>query len=212
MAEPNLAHLEEQSMTKPLEYIEWMDLWVTGADRSDLPRLLLVGDSIARSYFGLVEQAFEGRYLCARLCTSTSVCDDVFCRELSLLLDEYPFTVLHFNNGLHGGGYSLAVYRAGLERTWDFIAAHAPGARCIWAASTPVRVAQRVSELNTKQTEWVAERNRTAVEVARTRGIPVDDLFTPVLEHPEYFADDGVHYNAAGVAVLGEAVVKAVNT
>lgn len=54
------------------------------------------------------------------------------------------------------------------------------------------------------------ERNRTAAEVAAARGIPVNDLFTPVLEHPEYFADDGVHYNAAGVAVLGDAVVKAI--
>jgi len=197
-------------MSKPLEYIEWLDLWVTGADRSDLPRLLLVGDSIARSYFSAVEQAFEDRYLCARLCTSTCVCDEVFNRELSLLLDEYPFAVLHLNNGLHGGGYDLATYHAGLERSWDFIAAHAPGARCIWAASTPVRVPQHVVELNTKQTAWVAERNRTAAEVATARDIPVDDLFTPVLEHPEYFADDGVHYNAAGVAVLGETVVKAI--
>lgn len=126
---------------------------MTGADRSDLPRLLLVGDSIARSYFGTVEQTFEGRYQCARLCTSTCVCDESFNRELSLLLDEYPFAVLHFNNGLHGGGYDLATYRAGLERTWDFIATHAPGARCIWADSTPVRVALHVADLNTKQTE-----------------------------------------------------------
>jgi hypothetical protein len=197
-------------MTKPLEYIEWLDLWVTGADRETLPRLLLVGDSIARSYFGQVEQALEGKYLCARLCTSTCVCDDVFDRELGLLLDEYSFAVIHFNNGLHGGGYNLATYRSSLERSWDFIATHAPGATCIWAASTPVRVPSKVTELNTKQTEWVAERNSTAATVAGLRGIPVNDLFTPVLEHPEYFAEDGVHYNPAGVAVLGALVVKAV--
>ncbi|MHB1357551.1 MAG: SGNH/GDSL hydrolase family protein [Anaerolineae bacterium] len=197
-------------MTKPLEYIEWLDLWVTGADRNDLPRLLLVGDSIARSYFSVVDQALMDRYHCARLCTSTCVCDAVFIRELSLLLDEYTFDVVHFNNGLHGGGYDLATYRAGLERTWDFIAAHAPDARCIWAASTPVRVGLHVVELNTKQTEWVAERNRMAAEIAVARSIQVNDLFTPVLEHPEYFAEDGVHYNDAGVQVLGNAVVKAI--
>lgn len=197
-------------MIKPLEYIEWLDLWVTGADRSDLPRLLLVGDSIARSYFGVVDQAFCDRYQCARLCTSTSVCNETFDRELSLLLDEYPFAVIHFNNGLHGSAYDQAAYRAGLERTWDFIAAHAPGARCIWAASTPVRMSLHVADLNTQQTQWVAERNRTAAEVANARGILVNDLFTPVVDHPEYFADDGVHYNDAGVQVLGEVVVKAI--
>jgi hypothetical protein len=198
-------------MSKPLESIEWLDMWVTGADRNDLPRLLLVGDSITRSYFNFVEQAFEGRYLCARLCTSASVCNPTFFHELGLLLDDYTFELIHINNGLHGGDYDMAAYRAGLERTWDFIKEHAPGARCIWADSTPVRVAQQVKVLDNERTAWVARRNSTSDEVALARGIPVDDLFTPVLEHSEYFADDGVHYNAAGVAVLGTAVVKAIN-
>jgi len=192
---------------KPLEYIEWLDVWVAGADRSDLPRLLLVGDSIARSYYVHVDQALAGRFYCARLCTSTCVCDPLYLRELSLLLEEYSFALIHFNNGLHGGGYALDEYRAGIERTWDYISAHAPNARCVWAASTPVRWANRTTELNVERTAWVQERNRAAAEVAAARGIPVDDLFTPVRDHPEYFGDDGVHYNAAGVAVLGETVL-----
>ncbi len=196
-------------MAKPLEYIEWLDVWVAGADKTDLPRLLLVGDSIARSYYAHVDKALEGRYYCARLCTSTCVCDAAYLRELSLLLDEYPFALIHFNNGLHGGGYTLDEYRAGLERAWDFIAAHAPAARCIWAASTPVRWAAHVADLNVERTAWVAERNRAAAEIAAARGLPMDDLFTPVRDHPEYFSDDGVHYNAAGVAVLGDTVLAA---
>ncbi|MHB9031955.1 MAG: SGNH/GDSL hydrolase family protein [Anaerolineae bacterium] len=196
-------------MPKPLEYIEWLDLWVAGADKSDLPRLLLVGDSIARSYYGHVDKALEGKFYCARLCTSTCVCDDVYLRELGLLLEEYPFAVIHFNNGLHGGGYSLDDYRAGLERTWDYIALHAPMAQRIWAASTPVRYPKRVEELNVERTAWVIERNRVAAEVAGARHIPVDDLFSPVHMHPEYFSEDGVHYNPAGVAVLGDTVLKA---
>ncbi len=33
------------------ERIEWIDIWVTDADKNELPRVLLVGDSIARGYF-----------------------------------------------------------------------------------------------------------------------------------------------------------------
>ena len=35
------------------ERIEWADIWVTDADKDDLPRVLLIGDSITRGYFGL---------------------------------------------------------------------------------------------------------------------------------------------------------------
>ena len=30
------------------ERIEWADIWVTDADKDDLPRVLLIGDSITR--------------------------------------------------------------------------------------------------------------------------------------------------------------------
>lgn len=43
------------------ERIEWIDIWVTDADKDDLPRVLLVGDSITRGYFGAVEKHLEGK-------------------------------------------------------------------------------------------------------------------------------------------------------
>lgn len=39
------------------ERIEWIDIWVTDADKDGLPRVLLVGDSITRGYFGAVDGA-----------------------------------------------------------------------------------------------------------------------------------------------------------
>ncbi|MHB8974904.1 MAG: hypothetical protein ACYC4N_31125, partial [Pirellulaceae bacterium] len=38
------------------ERIEWADIWVTDADKNDLPRVLLIGDSITRGYFDGVEK------------------------------------------------------------------------------------------------------------------------------------------------------------
>ena len=49
-----------------LERIEWSDIWVTNADKDDLPRVLLVGDSITRQYFKTVEKALDGKANCAR--------------------------------------------------------------------------------------------------------------------------------------------------
>ena len=33
------------------ESIEWCDIWITHANETNLPRVLLIGDSIARDYF-----------------------------------------------------------------------------------------------------------------------------------------------------------------
>ena len=46
------------------------------------------------------------RYACARVTSSKCVADSTFAGELALVLDDYEFAVIHFNNGLHGWDYS----------------------------------------------------------------------------------------------------------
>ena len=191
------------------EAIEWCDIWVTGADADSPPRLLLVGDSIARSYFAHVEAELKGQFLCARLTTSASVCHPGFQRELALLLDNYRFPVIHINNGLHGWEYEDAEYAKGLRRVLAYIARRAPKSRLIWANTTPVRQVGDLSALDPR-TDRVRIRNRLAQAIAAARGLPVNDLFACVIDHPDCFANDGVHFNPAGQAALGRQVVQAV--
>jgi hypothetical protein len=197
---------ERKSSDMKRESIEWCDVWVMGATEAKLPRVLLIGDSIARSYYSGVEKSLEGKALCAQLATSKSLCDPSFLKELSLLLDDYDFTVIHINNGLHGWDYSEADYAAHLPLVLDFIRAHAKNAKLIWANTTPVRKGKAVTEVDPK-TDRVRERNRIADKIMGERNIPVDDLFGPVIDHPEFFSEDGVHFNATGVPVLAERVV-----
>lgn len=190
------------------EPIEWCDTWVAHADaEAALPRLLLVGDSIARSYHHGVEQRLAGRCHVARLATSRSVCDPAFCRELALLLDDYAFALVHLNNGLHGMDYNEVEYGRALGSVFDFLIQHGRRARVIWAHSTPLRRHDRPAEF-APQTARVAERNRIAHALAAARGIPVNDLFALVHDHPEFHAEDGVHFNTAGQAALAERVAE----
>lgn len=193
----------------PREYIEWRDMWVTGANDDAMPRALFVGDSIARSYFAQVEAELKGVFLCARMTTSTCVADKVMEKELALLLDDYRFAVIHFNNGLHGWGYDETSYAKGLNRVWAFIAERCPRSRLIWASTTPVR---RRDDLRAfaPETERVRERNRLARDIADTRKMPINDLFGCVVDHPEYFSEDGVHFNPEGQSVLGKQVARMV--
>jgi hypothetical protein len=191
------------------EHIEWCDIWVAGAEADRRPRLLLVGDSITRSYYDDVAKAIEGRLDGARLTTSKFVGDPGFAMELRLLLDQYEFAVIHFNNGLHGWDYSEAEYDAGLRAAFDLLAARAPRARLIWAHSTPVRKPGGGAALD-PSTGRVRERNRLAAALCRERAVPVNDLFAPLIDHPEYFSADGVHLVEAGRALLGAQVAAAV--
>jgi lysophospholipase L1-like esterase len=193
------------------ERIEWADIWVTDADKDDLPRVLLIGDSITRGYFGEVEKALAGKAYCARLTTSKCVSDPFFPDEVQLLLKQYRFAVIHFNNGLHGWGYTEDQYRDGLLRLMETFEKDAAGAKLIWATTTPVREANNLSQVSDR-TERVKARNRIAADIMQERGIPTNDLYGLVESHQVFFSADGVHFSGKGKEVQGAAVAEAVVT
>ena len=53
-----------------LERLEWSDVWVVDAERDNLPKVLLVGDSIVKGYYDQVEARMAGKAACARYATS----------------------------------------------------------------------------------------------------------------------------------------------
>lgn len=191
------------------ERIEWIDIWVTDADKSDLPRVLLVGDSITRGYFSGVEEQLAGKAYCARLTTSKCVSDPTFDDDLMLLLKQYEFSMIHFNNGLHGWGYSEEQYRDGLAKTVGALKEHVGADKLIWATTTPVR---EKSDLDTfaEKTGRVEVRNKLAAEIMTEQQIPTDDLFELVKDHPAWTSGDGVHFNGHGNEALAKQVAESV--
>src|SRR5437868_15374567 len=93
------------------EAIEWCDVWITHANETNLPRVLLIGDSIARDYFGEVEKRLAGRAFVGRLATSRFVADTVLHKEIESVLSGANFNVIVFNNGMHGWQHSEEEYR-----------------------------------------------------------------------------------------------------
>ena len=51
----------------------------------------------------------------AKLTTSACACDPAFLLELKCVLTQYAFDVIHFNNGLHGMGYTEEQYRTNVD-------------------------------------------------------------------------------------------------
>lgn len=187
------------------ERIEWLDVWVPGNDTKGLPRVLLVGDSITRSYYKEVEDRLAGKAIVARLTTSKSVGDPGLLAEVALVLSQTKFDVIHFNNGLHGWGYTEEDYARALPDLVAAIRKGAPGAKLIWASTTPVRVADKADAIDPK-TNRVVARNQIATDLMAKEKITTNDLFRLATEKPEWYSRDGVHFNPKGTAALGEQV------
>jgi len=190
-----------------LEKTEWNDIWVYDATQNDLPRVLLVGDSIVRGYFDAVRKDLAGKAYCARYATSMFMSNPDYLDELKIILKRYRFSVIHINNGLHGWEYTEEQYRQALPKLMDTLKKYGKGAAIIWATTTPRRTVEMVAPLVTDN-EKVKERNRIAVEYMTQHGIQVDDLFGLVAEHPEYYnlPQDGTHFKPQGQAVEGKQI------
>ena len=198
----NLAAAEPSAGPPSRESIEWCDIWISHANETNLPRVLLLGDSIVRDYYPEVEKHLAGKAFVARLSTSRFVADPVLLKEVALVLDGTKFDVIHFNNGMHGWLHSEAAYRKALPKLIKTIRSHAPNAKLIWAATTPLRDGKGVTS-DTKaeySDERIAARNAIAAEIMTAQKIPIDDLNAAVRGHPEYHSDN-VHFNGQGVQI-----------
>jgi hypothetical protein len=187
------------------ETIEWIDYWDPQANKSDLPRVLLLGDSITRGYYDVVASELKGKAIVVRFATSHWISDPMLLAEIALVLDNNKFDVIHFNNGMHGWQHSEDEYKAAFPVYLATIRQHAPSAKLIWATTTPVTMSGKPEQLDPK-TERVKVRNSIAHGFVTEAGIPEDDLFSFVLPHPEYHDMGGVHYLDAGKQAEGKEV------
>jgi lysophospholipase L1-like esterase len=141
----------------------------------------------------------------ARLATSKSLGDPALLDQVALILREQSFDVIHFNNGMHGDGYTEEEYGAALPGLLEILRRLAPRAKLMWASTTDVRVKNNIAQIDSK-TDRIVHRNQIAAALMTRRNIPIDDLFSVVKDHGEYHAEDGVHFNQHGIDILAAQV------
>jgi hypothetical protein len=100
------------------EDIEWCDVWLPYLNCNDLPRVFLIGDSITHAYYPEVEKRLAEKAFVGRLATSRSVGDPGLIREVETVLSQTHFDVIHFNNGMHGWGYSKPSMTSSSPNCW----------------------------------------------------------------------------------------------
>ena len=155
------------------ENIEWSVAYAYGLTDAtkDLPRVLLVGDSICNGYQGGVRELLKGKMNVSYWISSYCVTSAAYLPLLTIYLDEAKYDVIHFNNGLHSLGTPTVAYEKGMRRALQLIREKQPDAKLVWCSSTPLA--------NDVKTAKCRELNAAAAKVvAELGGIETDDLFS----------------------------------
>jgi len=195
---PDYSPPAKTQITMKRESTEWCQFYWFDTEASHLPRLLLIGDSIVAAHRQALARHLQGRATVAAFSTSKIVGDPTLPRELALALADYPIDLIVFNNGLHGLDHEDADYLRGLTELVELLRLNTR-ARLIWRNSTPITVQGNAAELDVRNA-IVIRRNAIADEIMAKAGIPVIDLYSDMLGHPEFCVGDGFHFNADGVA------------
>ncbi|MGE4490145.1 MAG: SGNH/GDSL hydrolase family protein [Kiritimatiellales bacterium] len=175
----------EQTQKIVREKIEWCDIWIPSAPETDLPRVLLVGDSITKGYYESVCKDLEGIAYCSKFATSACVSDPAFGEQLKAMFSQYKYDIVHFNNGLHGTGYTEEEYQAGYKKALLYIKNESPSSKIILALSTSLNSESDKNYLNSR----INERNRIVRELGKKYNAEINDLYSISKDHPEYYKD-----------------------
>jgi len=178
--------------------------WDFVQDDPDLPRVLLIGDSVSRGYTKSVRKALAGKANVHRApanCGPTSL----GLRKLDVWLGDGKWDVIHFNFGIHDRNTPVAEYSQRLEQLVERM--KKTGAKLVWANTTPIP-----DDPAKKQTAAsIVERNESATRIMQKHGVAIDDLFGAITPHLKDMQNpNNVHFNAAGYDFLGQRVGEAI--
>ena len=178
--------------------------WDFVQDDPQLPRVLLIGDSVSRGYTQAARKALTGK---ANVHRAPANCGPTASglKNIDVWLGDGKWDVIHFNFGIHDRGTPLADYTQRLEQLIERM--KTTGAKLIWASTTPIPD----DPARNQTAASIVQRNQAAAELMARHGIAVDDLFSAVTPHlAEMQNPDDVHFNAKGYEFLGQTVAASV--
>lgn len=187
------------------EYIEWTNTWIEGGDKKDLPRVLLLGDSIVSANRDYVQKELEGKFYIDKLATSRSFDQNFYWKQLDLFLSDTQaeYDIIFFNFGLHGFHISTEEYGMFLNVLANRL--KETRAKLCYMLTTPMVNLENNPEIEI-QKNLVIDRNNMAQKVMLENNIDVFDQYSPILGNMEIRSNDSYHYNEKGLKLQGKLV------
>lgn len=190
--------------------------------KADLPRVVLLGDSIRLSYAPIVEKALAGKATFHNPKANGGDSGNLLKNLDAWVIQQKP-DVVHFNAGIHDSKrfrktkeyqVSLEKYEANLRKIVERIRKETK-ATVLFAVTTPI-LSDRAGKQREKADyevleECVVEFNAVARKLMKELNVPVNDvraLFPDKASVEKAMTADGVHFTGEGSRMLGESVAK----
>lgn len=185
------------------EQFEWIHSWCDDTAKNDLPRVLLVGDSITHNYQEIVRELLRGICYVDYISTSYAIDTIMYNRLIEGFMLDSKYDLIHFNHGLHGIHMAKRSYKS---RVLKLLAKVEEKSKIVLAKTTVV-YKQGNKRLDSAWMKRVKERNDAMGEIASERGYSIDDLFSVSLSIPRNDRyEDGTHYLKGGNEIFAKAV------
>lgn len=188
------------------EKYEWIHSWCDETARTDVPRVLLIGDSITNGYQAKVREALRGICQVDYIATSYAIDAPFYSALVESFAADSHYDVIHFNHGLHGAHMTTDVYEAGMAALTEKLMAMG---KVILVTST--KTYNPGTDVPTEFHKLVVERNEALVRLSEKYGCAIDDLYAVSAALPmDAYSGDGTHFAEAGYDALCVAVVDSV--
>jgi len=182
---------------------------ITDASR---PRVLLVGDSIVNGYGAKVAELLKGKANVDIWITPSWLSSDLN-KQAQEVLQKAQYNVIHFNeSGLHAwdtGRIPDGQYGPLMRKYLSVLNSADPGARLIWASTTPVTAAGKPGELDPLD-KLISDRNDICKSIMQEKGIPIDDLHGLMMDHLDWARGDRFHWVDKGYDLMANTVAHSI--
>ena len=182
-------------------------------DDKNLPRVLLIGDSISIGYTVPVREALAGK---ANVHRAPTNCGPTIrgLEQLDTWLGDGKWDVIHFNWGLHDLKFinderqvPLDEYEKNLHTLTKRL--KETGATLIWCSTTPFPKDVQPKRIP----EDAVKYNEAAARVMKEFDVETDDLYTFALgKLDDIQIPSNVHFTPAGSKVLGQEVSRQIES
>lgn len=174
---------------------------------SELPRMLVIGDSISMNYTPIVRSLLAGRMEVVHIGSNGRHTRNGI-EHLDDWLGDGQWDIIHFNWGLHdlrrrqgSNAVPIEEYGRNLDQLVQRMAA--TEAQLIWATTTPVPHGSRG-----RHNDRVIAYNNVAAQVMQAHGVVTNDLYSFVLPNQDqWMRKSNVHFHDVGYQALAERIV-----
>ena len=174
--------------------------WSFVKDDPALPRILLIGDSISRSYTVGVRHALAGKANVHRAPANCGPTDSGL-KNMDIWLGRDKWDVIVFNFAIHDRAKKPEQYATNLEKIITLL--EKTGAKLVWARTTPFQ------GKGSKNADDSPALNKASDEVMKQHNIPMADLHAAVVGVVATArSTDNTHFNETGIKRLAAEVVK----